>query len=261
MGYRRQDGRVGVRNHVLVVPTQPGAAPSANRIALRKAGALSATLARWPGDAGAAQTVALLRSICGSPNVGAVLLVGIGREDPVRAEALAQAVRADGKPAAHLLLRDAGGGAAGVQLGGQLLSELTVAAAASQRQPCAPAHLLLGLAACSGGALQEAVRLLACGARPLRATGPETGLTSLVAAGCQLMITGASGQAAGAIVPVLRLGAAGDGDVDLPAASDPVDIAAAVLEVASGLSVHAELFGRRQFSIASPGNLSRRAKG
>src|ERR671936_326520 len=101
LGYRRADGRVGVRNHVLVVPTVICAAVVAERIAAE----IAPMAAALPHLAGCGQigpdltvTHETLAAYCTHPNVGAVLVVALGCEQVV-AQHLAEAARRSGKPA------------------------------------------------------------------------------------------------------------------------------------------------------------------
>jgi altronate dehydratase large subunit len=99
-GFRRPDGRVGARNHVLVVPTVICASVVAERVAAA-AGPLGAAL---PHLAGCGQlgpdmqvTHDTLAAYCAHPNVGAVVIVALGCEQVV-AQVLADAARRQGKP-------------------------------------------------------------------------------------------------------------------------------------------------------------------
>ena len=101
LGYPRPDGRVGVRNHVLVVPTVICSAVVAERIAA----AIAPVGAALPHLAGCGQlgpdmnlTHETLAAYCGHPNVGAVIVVALGCEQVV-AVSLADAARRAGKPA------------------------------------------------------------------------------------------------------------------------------------------------------------------
>src|SRR6476469_4651562 len=103
-GYRRPDGRVGVRNHVLVVPTVICSAVVAERIAA----AVAPVGTALPHLAGCGQlgpdmslTHDTLAAYCGHPNVGAVIVVALGCEQVV-AQRLADEARQAGK-AAHIV--------------------------------------------------------------------------------------------------------------------------------------------------------------
>jgi len=145
LGYRRPDGRVGVRNHVLVVPTVICASVVAERIA----SAVGPHGAALPHLAGCGQlgpdlrvTHDTLAAYCGHPNVGAVLVVALGCEQVI-AQHLAEAARAAGKPAAILAIQSEGGTvrttARGIEIAASLVAELE----AARREPCDLASLIL----------------------------------------------------------------------------------------------------------------------
>src|SRR5256885_15104917 len=101
LGYRRPDARVGIRNHVLVVPAVICSAVVAERIA-RSIAPVGTAL---PHLAGCGQlgpdlsvTHDTLAAYCRHPNVGAVVVVALGCEQVV-AQHLADAARGAGKPA------------------------------------------------------------------------------------------------------------------------------------------------------------------
>src|SRR4029450_8891260 len=105
-GYRRADGRVGVRNHLLVVPTVICSSVVSERIAA----AVAPVGTALPHTAGCGQlgpdmhtTHDTLAAYCRHPNVGAVLVVALGCEQVV-AQQLADAARRAGKPAQILAL-------------------------------------------------------------------------------------------------------------------------------------------------------------
>src|SRR5918995_799885 len=98
-GFRRPDGRVGTRNHVLVVPTVICASVVAERVAA----AAGPTATALPHLAGCGQlgpdmrvTHETLTAYCAHPNVGAVLVVALGCEQVV-AQTLAESARRHGK--------------------------------------------------------------------------------------------------------------------------------------------------------------------
>jgi altronate dehydratase large subunit len=110
-GYKRPDGRVGVRNHVLVVPTVICASVVAERVAA----AVAPVGAALPHTAGCGQlgpdmrvTHETLAAYCDHPNVGAVIVVALGCEQVV-AQHLADAARRTGKPTAVLAIQSEGG--------------------------------------------------------------------------------------------------------------------------------------------------------
>jgi altronate dehydratase large subunit len=111
LGYRRSDGRVGVRNHLLVVPTVICASVVAERVAA----AVPPRGAALPHLAGCGQlgpdmylTHETLAAYCGHPNVGAVLVIALGCEQVV-AQYLAESARRAGKPAEIVAIQSEGG--------------------------------------------------------------------------------------------------------------------------------------------------------
>ena len=111
LGYLRPDGRVGVRNHVLVVPTVICSAVVAERIAASIAPIGTAL----PHLAGCGQlgpdlqvTHETLAAYCQHPNVGAVIVVALGCEQLV-AQYLADTARQAGKPAHTIAIQAEGG--------------------------------------------------------------------------------------------------------------------------------------------------------
>src|SRR5262245_21158137 len=111
LGYPRPDGRVGVRNHVLVVPTVICSAVVAERIAA----AIAPIGAALPHLAGCGQlgpdlstTHDTLAAYCAHPNVGALIVVALGCEQVV-AQRLADTARKAGKPAEIVAIQAEGG--------------------------------------------------------------------------------------------------------------------------------------------------------
>src|SRR5438309_12034579 len=101
LGYRRPDARVGIRNHVLVVPTVIWSAVVAERIAA----SIAPIGAALPHLAGCGQlgpdmsvTHETLAAYTRHPNVGAVIVVALGCEQVV-AQHLADTAREAGRPA------------------------------------------------------------------------------------------------------------------------------------------------------------------
>ena len=86
LGYRRTDGGIGTRNHVLVVPTVICSAVVAERVAA----AAAPVAVALPHLAGCGQlgpdmrvTHDTLAAYCAHPNVGAVLVIALGCEQVV----------------------------------------------------------------------------------------------------------------------------------------------------------------------------------
>src|SRR5574338_165406 len=146
-GYRRDDGRVGTRNHVLVVPTVICSSVVAERVAA----AISPTGTALPHLAGCGQlgpdmriTHDTLAAYCGHPNVGAVLVIALGCEQVV-AQVLAEAARRHGKPARIVAIQGEGGTVRATAKGIELATALAAEIASQQREWCDVSDLVLSL--------------------------------------------------------------------------------------------------------------------
>jgi altronate dehydratase large subunit len=100
-GYRRPDGTVGIRNHVLVVSSMDVTNALAHRIAAVVQGAVSIATAfgRIHEGADRAQHERTLAGLIRNPNTAAALIVGF---EPDTTEGVVEAVGACGKPVAAL---------------------------------------------------------------------------------------------------------------------------------------------------------------
>jgi len=145
LGYRRPDGRVGVRNHLLVVPTVICASVVAERIAQ----SVAPHGAALPHLAGCGQlgpdrrlTHETLAAYCAHPNVGAVLIVALGCEQVI-AQHLADAARAAGKPAAIIAIQSEGGTVRTTTRGIEIAGSFVPALEAEGRVACDLDSLIL----------------------------------------------------------------------------------------------------------------------
>jgi len=144
-GYKRSDGRVGVRNHVLVVPTVICASVVAERIA----NAIGPTGAALPHLAGCGQlgpdrrvTHDTLAAYCEHPNVGAVLVVALGCEQVI-AQHLANTARTAGKPAAIIAIQSEGGTVRTTTRGIEIATSFASALHNERRVTCDVSSLIL----------------------------------------------------------------------------------------------------------------------
>src|SRR5207248_3151156 len=144
-GYRRPDGRVGIRNHVLVVPTVICSSVVAERVAAAVSGAA------LPHTAGCGQlgpdmhtTHDTLAAYCGHPNVGAVLVIALGCEQVV-AQYLADAARQSGKAAQVVAIQAEGGTVRATARATEIAQAMAVDLAKAPREPCSVSSLILSV--------------------------------------------------------------------------------------------------------------------
>ncbi|MBI3979584.1 MAG: UxaA family hydrolase [Chloroflexi bacterium] len=145
MGYGRPNGRVGVRNHVLVLPAVVCANVVAERIAARVKGAVAVPHPYGCAQIGAdlERTRRTLVNFAGNPNVFGTLVVGLGCEaiDP---PSLAGDIQGFGKPVELVQIQECGGTTATVEAGVKVARSLARGAARCRREPFPAAALVLG---------------------------------------------------------------------------------------------------------------------
>lgn len=158
MGFRRPDGSVGIRNHVLIMPTVVCANQVARAIALNTKGTTwfehQHGCSQLAPDA--AQTARALIGHGAHPNVYGVVVVGLGCE-VVRAQDVAAEIsrRCPYKPVHLVIIQDEGGSYKAIQAGSTAASKMVLAASLLQREPMNARELILGTEcggsdACSG---------------------------------------------------------------------------------------------------------------
>jgi altronate dehydratase large subunit len=146
-GYRRADGRVGVRNYVAVVPVSVTASAVAKAVA-SAAGtgvrALPHQMPLSPSDAARTQIETVLEGVGANPNVAGALYVALGTED-IPAEGLADAVAETGKPVETLEIREVGGTEAAVDRGVELAETLGETAREARRETADTSELIVAM--------------------------------------------------------------------------------------------------------------------
>ena len=129
-GYRRADGTVGVRNHVVVLSTVVCANTVAERIAQQVPGTVSLTHPHGCGHVGADFDLVLdtLVRLGSHPNVAATLVVGLGCEQ-IEAAVVRERIHRTGRRVQSVIIQEAGGTlkaiAHGTDLARQMVSEAT----------------------------------------------------------------------------------------------------------------------------------------
>ena len=149
-GFRRKNGTVGVRNHVLIFPTTICASTVAQMISREVSGTVSVVHRHGCGHFGDEKElmVRTMAGFCASPNVAGVLLVGLGCE-LLTPELIAEELVKTGQRFETLSIQEAGGTTNSVARGKQLAQRLVKEAATASREVVPVAELILGLS-CGG---------------------------------------------------------------------------------------------------------------
>lgn len=156
-GYRRADGQVGVRNHVLLLPTIVCANQVAQAAAQIVPGVRYVTHPHGCAQIGDdwAQTMRTFIGYGSNPNVYGAVVVGLGCE-ALSARICAEGIeKRTGKPVELVLIQEEGGTPAAITASVRAAAAMLQDAAEVQRQPCDIADLILatecgGSDACSG---------------------------------------------------------------------------------------------------------------
>lgn len=156
LGYKRPDGKVGVRNHIIILPTVACSSEVCNAIARKVEGTISIPhqhgCAQLAFDA--EQTARTLIGVGKNPNVAAVLVIGLGCE-VVNSSMIASKIAESGKPVKNLLIQEVGGSPKTVKEGVKIAREMLSYASRLKREKGKPDSLILGVEcggsdACSG---------------------------------------------------------------------------------------------------------------
>lgn len=145
MGYPRPDGRVGVRNYVLVMSTVGCANGTVKRIAERVPGTVGLPNVKGCGQIGKGIEIMrrCLANLAQNPNVFGTILVGLGCETTKPYE-LADEIRAvSPKPVEVITIQDEGGTEAAIAAGVDLARAMVAEAAKVERVPCPLSKLVL----------------------------------------------------------------------------------------------------------------------
>jgi altronate dehydratase len=149
-GYRRRDGRVGIRNHVLIMAIVQCANAVVERVGRELPQVVTVTHEHGCSQLGddLAQTRRVLEGFASHPNVGGVLLVGLGCESMPGAEMEASLTSA-GVRCRRLSIQDEGGSRATLLRAKAIAGEL-LADAAQDKRELAPLSELIVAVECGG---------------------------------------------------------------------------------------------------------------
>ncbi|MCF6092420.1 UxaA family hydrolase [Microaerobacter geothermalis] len=162
-GYRRPDGRVGVRNHVLILPTITCAVQVAKQITELVQGTVTFIHQHGCAQVGADydQTFRTYVGMGANPNVYGVIVLGLGCETH-QARIIAGELAKTGKPVEVVSIQDEGGTLMAIAEGAKIAAKMVRDASAQFREPYDFSELIVGTEcggsdACSGLSANPAV--------------------------------------------------------------------------------------------------------
>lgn len=267
-GFRREDGRHGVRNHLLVLPSVVCSTHVAGQIAAAAdgVGVVHQHGCLQVGD-DLRHSERLLTEVALNPNVGGVLVVSLGCET-LRGAGLARQIGARGAEVELVGIQADGGTAAALAHGREAAARIGGELALRDAAEFPPDELVVGLDLPDDEdtrAIEAAFAAagIATVPPPAGIEGPEAHV-ELAAAGAVIIVSRPPAEEAPmgfAVAPVLAVAQAGDlhealaddFDVSLVPGEGPDALAArvlaATLEHAAGASTAAESRGSREFVL------------
>lgn len=147
LGYRRPDGTVGIRNHVLILPTVGCANETCRIIAQQLQGAISLVNQNGCGEVAGNTKITqnVLAGLAANPNVYGTILVGLGCE-PNNVNAMTEIIAArTNKPLEALIIQEEGGTVNAIRTAVRLGQQMIQEASACCREEVDISELMLGI--------------------------------------------------------------------------------------------------------------------
>ena len=147
MGYKRTEGRAGIRNHVLILPTCACGSESSRIVASQVRGAVNIVFNTGCSDVAAntAMSQKILTGFACNPNVYGVVIIGLGCET-VPHKVLREKIEAmTKKPVLSFGIQEEGGTLKTIEKATRAAREMAAEAGMQQKEPCDISELLLGI--------------------------------------------------------------------------------------------------------------------
>lgn len=147
MGYRREDGSVGIRNNVLIMATVQCAAEVVKRASEGMNGVVSFVGQNGCGENGEnlRRTNTILTGLAANPNIYGVVLVGLGCEVNDMGSFLQLLWQKTDKPVETVIIQEEGGNPLAIAKVTRLAQKLVLEASRCRREPCDFSELMLGV--------------------------------------------------------------------------------------------------------------------
>ena len=145
-GYRRPDGRVGVRNRVLILPASVCALDTARIIAQQVEGAISFNNQQGCSQVGPDQqfTMDVMAGYAANPNIYGTVVVSLGCEN-CQMDLVTAAIRErTNKPMEQVIIQEAGGTLKAVEIAVRYAKQMVAEAALLQKEEFPLSELIVG---------------------------------------------------------------------------------------------------------------------
>lgn len=145
LGYRRPDGKVGIRNHVLILPTCACSSETARVISNQVEGTTSIVnqngCAQVKGDLEI--TMDILSGLAANPNVYGTVLVGLGCENAQPRDMYELIKSKTNKPLEMVIIQEEGGTLAAIKKGAEYARRMRMEASMKQREEVPLSELIV----------------------------------------------------------------------------------------------------------------------
>ena len=146
-GYKRKEGRAGLRNHVLILPACACGSESARVVASQVRGAVNIVFNTGCSDVAAntAMSQKVLTGFACNPNVYGVVIIGLGCETVPHKELREKIQSMTGKPVVSFGIQEEGGTLRTIEKAVRAARDMAAEAAMQQKELCDISELLLGI--------------------------------------------------------------------------------------------------------------------
>lgn len=147
LGYKRTEGRAGIRNHVLILPTCACASESCRVVASQVRGAVNIIFNTGCSDVAAntAMSQKVLTGFACNPNVYGVVILGLGCESVPHDKLREKIMQMTAKPVVSFGIQDEGGTLKTIEKAVRAARDMAAQAAMQPKVPCDISELLLGI--------------------------------------------------------------------------------------------------------------------
>ena len=146
-GYKRDDGRAGIRNHVLILPTCACGSETARIVASQVRGAVNIIFNTGCSDVAANTDMSqkILTGFACNPNVFGVVIIGLGCETVPHNKLREKIQSMTNKPVVSFGIQDEGGTLKTIEKSVRAARELAAEAGLQQKELCDASEILLGI--------------------------------------------------------------------------------------------------------------------
>ena len=146
LGYRRPDGRVGVRNKILILPASVCASDTAGIVAGQVEGAVTFHNQNGCSQVGADQqmTVDVMAGYAANPNVYGTVVISLGCENCQMDLVVAAIRERTNKPLEQFIIQECGGTVRTVELAVRSARKMAAEASRMQKEPFPMSELIVG---------------------------------------------------------------------------------------------------------------------